>query len=50
MKEKNQTYGALEIRIAKSIEKNNKATTIEGNIQYNNKATIGILFFWLFSP
>lgn len=43
MKEK--ANGTIEQRIAQSIEKKNNATTIEGNIQYNNKATIGIMIF-----
>lgn len=45
MREKEQVYGAAEIKIARAIEKRNNATTIEGNIQYNNKATIGIMIF-----
>lgn len=45
MKEKKQSYGALELRIAKVIEKKNTATTIESNIQYNNKVMIKIIFF-----
>ena len=45
MKGKKQSYGALELRIAKIIEKKNTATTIESNIQYNNKIMIKIIFF-----
>lgn len=45
MKEKEKSYGALELKIAKAIEKKNTATTIESNIQYNNKVMIGIIIF-----